>query len=149
MPRKGMHPTFQKKRVVELECISCGNVVCSRGMKAILLADTKVELYSTDSPPSGAVDLVGPPYSTGKCDCKIKDVACILCGNVCGYHVSQPCKPCLSSCNNGHLWMFHSSAVSSLDRLDVAGEEVLVWGKLPEAEHDFYGHTLEMMECER
>ena len=51
MPRKSLHPTFQKKRVVELSCRYCGNVVCDRGMKAILLADTAVELYSTDLAP--------------------------------------------------------------------------------------------------
>ena len=51
MPRKSLHPTFQKKKVLELLCRFCGNIVCNRGMKAILLADTAVELFSTDIPP--------------------------------------------------------------------------------------------------
>ncbi|CAF96827.1 unnamed protein product [Tetraodon nigroviridis] len=61
-------------------------------MKAVLLADTEVELFSTDIPPNR--------------------------GNVVGYHVVAPCKPCLLSCNNGHFWMFNSDAVSTLNRLD-------------------------------
>ena len=51
MPRKMMHPSFKKKPVVQLECLGCGRVLCDRGMKAILLADVNIELYSTDSPP--------------------------------------------------------------------------------------------------
>lgn len=43
-------------------------------------------------------------------------------GNVVGYHVVAPCKPCLLSCNNGHFWMFNSDAVSTLNRLDVTGQ---------------------------
>jgi len=42
-------------------------------------------------------------------------------GNVVGYHVVAPCKPCLLSCNNGHFWMFNSDAVSTLNRLDATG----------------------------
>lgn len=43
-------------------------------------------------------------------------------GNVVGYHVVAPCKPCLLSCNNGHFWMFNSDAVSTLNRLDSTGQ---------------------------
>lgn len=42
---------FRYKIVCLLTCRSCGQELCNRGMKAILLADTKVELYSTDCPP--------------------------------------------------------------------------------------------------
>ena len=58
MPRKSLHPTFQKKRVLELLCRFCGNIVCNRGMKAILLADTAVELFSTDIPPVKYVSVI-------------------------------------------------------------------------------------------
>lgn len=57
-------------------------------MKAILLADTKTELYSTDMPPSHAVATVNADYSTDKCRCRLHDIACLGCGNVVGYHVS-------------------------------------------------------------
>lgn len=134
MPRKNLHPTFQKKRVVELTCRFCGNVVCDRGMKAILLADTAVELFSTDMPPPNSVDLVNANYQTEKCKCKIKDVACLGCGMVVGYTVVQPCRLCLDSCNNGHFWMFHSQGVESMDRVDHTGTKILVWGKLQEEE---------------
>jgi len=133
MPRKTLHPTFQKKKVVDLSCRFCGNTVCDRGMKAILLADTAVELYSTDLPPP-RVDLVETSYQTEKCNCKIKDVACLGCGNVVGYTVVQPCRHCLESCNNGHFWMFHSHSVESQDRVDYTGTKILSWGKLLEDE---------------
>jgi hypothetical protein len=41
----------QSKTVCRMDCRYCSAVVCLRGMKAMLLADTSVELYSTDHPP--------------------------------------------------------------------------------------------------
>ena len=38
------------KPVYRLLCRHCKTIVCARGMRAILLADTKIELYSTDIP---------------------------------------------------------------------------------------------------
>lgn len=38
------------KTVYQLKCVYCSQLVCLRGMKALLLADSKYELYSTDSP---------------------------------------------------------------------------------------------------
>lgn len=38
------------KPVYKLLCRYCHNMVCARGMRAILLADTNIELYSTDIP---------------------------------------------------------------------------------------------------
>ena len=48
-----LHPSFKWKPVYNLECVFCQSTLCVRGMKAILLADTRVELYSTDLPPQG------------------------------------------------------------------------------------------------
>ncbi|EDO38247.1 predicted protein, partial [Nematostella vectensis] len=128
MPRR-LHPLFQTKSVVRLECKFCERSICMRGMKAQLLADTNVELYSTDLPPENAIELVGPNYSTTNCDCKIKDIACLGCGNIVGYHVTVPCRSCVQSCNNGHFWMFHSSAAYAVERIDKKGD-MLVWGGL-------------------
>ncbi|KAI3370248.1 hypothetical protein L3Q82_025029, partial [Scortum barcoo] len=97
---------FKNKCVTQVNCIFCDSLLCTRGMKAVLLADTEVELFSTDIPPNS--------------------------GNVVGYHVVAPCKPCLLSCNNGHFWMFNSDAVSTLNRLDSTGLNLLLWGDLPE-----------------
>eukprot|EP00064_Thunnus_orientalis_P006656 superscaffoldBa00000702_g6674 len=97
---------FKNKCVTQVNCIFCDSLLCTRGMKAVLLADTEVELFSTDIPPNS--------------------------GNVVGYHVVAPCKPCLLSCNNGHFWMFNSDAVSTLNRLDATGLNLLLWGDLPE-----------------
>ncbi|KAI8353043.1 protein FAM72, partial [Mortierella sp. GBAus27b] len=110
-----LHPQFRAKAVCRLTCKSCLADVCMRGMKAILLADSRVELYSTDRPPKG-VQLVYDDYRTRNCKCRIRDVACLGCGNTLGYHVTQPCESCLRACNNGHFWMFHSDSVSCTER---------------------------------
>ena len=101
MLRQTMEPP-RRKPVCELTCSSCLNYLCSRAMKAVLLADNHVELYSTDQPPKNS-GLIGDDYTTSKCACQIKDVACLKCGNSVGYHVSQPCRRCMESCNNGNL----------------------------------------------
>ncbi|TPX50093.1 hypothetical protein SeMB42_g02361 [Synchytrium endobioticum] len=103
-------------------------------MKAILLADTTVELYSTDAPPCG-VQLVCDDYMTRNCHCRIRDVACLQCGNVVGYHVTQPCASCLSACNNGHFWMFNVDQVTSFERRNNDGKPLL-WADLPRADAD-------------
>ncbi|XP_031556609.1 protein FAM72A-like [Actinia tenebrosa] len=135
MPRR-LHPAFHTKTVVKLECTYCERLLCNRGMKALLLADKNVELYSTDMPPEGAIQLVGSDYRTKNCDCKIKDVACLGCGNIVGYHVTVPCSSCVRSCNNGHFWMFHSCATYAVERLDKAGDNLMLWGTLPNCSED-------------
>lgn len=62
------------------------------------------------------VQLVYDDYRTRNCKCRIRDVACLGCGNTLGYHVTQPCESCLEACNNGHFWMFHSDGVSCTER---------------------------------
>jgi hypothetical protein len=69
-------PQFRSKVVCVLDCKHCQSEVCRRGMKAILLADMNVELFSTDSPPYG-VQLVNDDYRTRNCFCRIRDVACL------------------------------------------------------------------------
>ncbi|KAI8847147.1 FAM72 protein-domain-containing protein [Chytridium lagenaria] len=108
---------FRTKVVCDLRCRDCMTVVCQRGMRAILLADTNVELYSTDCPPVG-VQMVNEDYVTRNCKCRIRDVACLTCGNLAGYHVTQPCEVCMNACNNGHFWMFHEDAVMASERMD-------------------------------
>ncbi|XP_015991071.2 protein FAM72A isoform X2 [Rousettus aegyptiacus] len=84
--------------------------------------------------PENTVDLIGRCYFTEICKCKLKDIACLKCGNIVGYHVIVPCCSCLLSCNNGHFWMFHSQAVYGINRLDSTGANFLLWGNLPEIE---------------
>ncbi|XP_052057042.1 protein FAM72A isoform X1 [Apodemus sylvaticus] len=126
--------TFKDRCVSILCCKFCKQVLSSRGMKAVLLADTDIDLYSTDIPPTNTVDFIGRCYFTGICKCKLKDIACLKCGNIVGYHVIVPCSSCLLSCNNGHFWMFHSQAVYGINRLDSTGVNFLLWGNLPETE---------------
>ncbi|XP_047280385.1 protein FAM72C isoform X2 [Homo sapiens] len=68
--------------------------------------------------PENAVDFTGRCYFTKICKCKLKDIACLKCGNIVVYHVIVPCSSCLLSCNNRHFWMFHSQAVYDINRLD-------------------------------
>ncbi|KAI8917930.1 protein FAM72 [Entophlyctis helioformis] len=129
MSAPSIHPQFRSKAVCVLNCRHCSTVICNRGMKAILLGDTRVELFSTDVPPF-CVQLVEKDYMTRNCRCRIRDVACLGCGNVIGYHVTQPCERCLDSCNNGHFWMFLSDGVSAKERMDVTGTRQLLWAHL-------------------
>ncbi|KAJ1561040.1 Protein fam72a [Nowakowskiella sp. JEL0078] len=124
-----IHPQFRSKTVCKLFCKACGELMCRRGMKAILLGNAKVELFSTDVPPNG-VQL--------NCECQIKDAACLGCGSAVGYHVTQPCGKCLESCNNGtgHFWMFHADSVICSERMDTNGTKLLRWSGLPCAEED-------------
>ncbi|CAO3672245.1 unnamed protein product [Umbelopsis ramanniana] len=126
---------FRHKTVCMLSCRFCSTHVCKRGMKAMLLADMTVELYSTDIPPS-SVQLVGTDFKTNMCSCKIRDIACLTCGNVIGYHITMPCQVCLHSCNNGHFWMFRTEGVVAADRLNGIGNRLLLWGQLPKPDLD-------------
>lgn len=82
------------------------------------------------------VQLVNEDYVTENCKCWINDVACLGCGNVVGYHVTQPCDSCLESCNNGHFWMFQIEGVTSKERMDSTGVKPLLWAFLPSVEKD-------------
>jgi hypothetical protein len=75
-PSRQVRPQFRSKIVCLINCKHCKTLVCRRGMKAILLADMNVELFSTDSPPQN-VQLVFDDYRTRNCGCRIRDVACL------------------------------------------------------------------------
>lgn len=66
---------LRNKIVYKLNCAYCKNSVCERAMRAILLADTKIELYSTDIPPKSVVTM-NEDRMTGGCNCKIRDTVC-------------------------------------------------------------------------
>ncbi|PVU95137.1 hypothetical protein BB561_002012 [Smittium simulii] len=114
-------PAYPEKNTCKLYCRYCKNNVCQRGMRAILLADSRLELFSTDIPPMSKIQLIGPDYTTQSCKCKIKNVACLGCGNEIGYHITQPCIQCLKSCNNGHFWMFLTDSVTAHDSNNLYG----------------------------
>ncbi|KAF9115135.1 Protein fam72a, partial [Mortierella sp. AM989] len=104
------------KEVVRMACRFCKAIICERGMKAQLLADQSVALLSTDDAPQS--------------------------GNAIGYHIAQPCEKCLSSDNNGHLWLFHPEYVFSMPRWDHKFERSLRWCELPEPDQDFESLSL-------
>lgn len=123
-----------KKSVYLLHCSYCSKFVCHRGMKATLLANTSIHLYSTDAPPPNSVHLMEEDYCTSSCQCQLRDVGCLGCGNIIGYHVTQPCSSCMSSSNNGHFWMFHSQGVYAQMRVDGL-KRPITWNQL-------YGHFI-------
>lgn len=111
------NPALRNKIVYRLACAACSLPVTHRSMKAILLADTKVELFSTDiPPPPTSTRLLEEDRQTQGCACRIRDTVCGRCGCLLGYHVSQPCERCLDARNNGHFWMFYSESVMSEER---------------------------------
>ncbi|KAI9481861.1 protein FAM72A [Coemansia mojavensis] len=105
----------RSKSICQLFCRYCQNNVCNKGMRALLLADNRIELFSTDMPPMMRIQLVGTDYTTRSCRCKIRNVACLGCGNEVGYHITQPCAECLKACNNGHFWMFLTENVYPIE----------------------------------
>ncbi|KAI9216789.1 FAM72 protein-domain-containing protein [Blastocladiella britannica] len=131
----GGQPRYRSKAVCKLDCKYCGTPVCNRAMKAVLLADAGIELFSTDCPPK-SVGLFGDDYTTEKCQCRIRDVACMTCGNQVGYHVTQPCKSCLDACNNGHMHMYHSEHIKSSERVEGSTGRPVVWATLPPPDKD-------------
>jgi hypothetical protein len=60
------HPQFRGKRVYYLHCRHCSELLCWRGMKAILLGNDQVELFSTDIP-ADTVQTVFTEYTTDTC----------------------------------------------------------------------------------
>lgn len=66
---------LRNKIVYNLTCTYCCIPVCERAMRAILLADTKIELYSTDIPPR-AVRTMDEDRMTSGCNCRIRDTVC-------------------------------------------------------------------------
>lgn len=71
----GGNPTLRNKIVYRLKCLYCSIPVCERAMRAILLADTKIELYSTDIPPK-ALKTMDEDRLTQGCNCRIRDTVC-------------------------------------------------------------------------
>lgn len=129
---------FGEKAVNELSCKYCCADLSRRGMRALLLADTAVELFSTDGAPQGCA-LIGNSFSTEQCNCCISDVACLGCGNSVGYHVLAPCEKCMSQKNNGHFWMFHGHAVDSRGRSQSdrwGRQSLLTWRSIPSLHED-------------
>ncbi|CAC5406945.1 Protein FAM72B,Protein FAM72A [Mytilus coruscus] len=130
-------PQYSNEPVFTLQCNQCESTVCRRGMSAVLLANAEVQLFSTDCPEICDVATTTNLFLAENCDCWLVNMACINCGNCLGYNVRVPCRDCLSSSNNGHLWMFYVGAVSSYERLNYKGEEVLLWGNLNEDEKKY------------
>ena len=93
------------EQVLTLRCLECNSQLSASGYRSTLLSDDRVNVYSTNYLSEG-VQCVYEPYTSMKCQCMVKDIACVCCGLVVGYHVEQPCERCLRDENNGHMWMF-------------------------------------------
>jgi len=81
-------------------------------MKSALLSNINIKLYSTNDP-TKYVKCTGNNYIAYSCQCLISDTCCECCRVILGYHILRPCTLCMTNKNNGHLWMFDISSVSS------------------------------------
>ncbi|KAK9719994.1 hypothetical protein K7432_004412 [Basidiobolus ranarum] len=103
-------PLSNKKPSCALNCRSCQTLVAKNVIPAVLLNNTRTEIFATDIPPFGA-EGVGPDCGTKSCNCRVTDLACLSCGNTIGYTLSYIC----SSCTSEHQWRFHKEAVTLND----------------------------------
>lgn len=97
--------------VYELCCHRCQSVLCSRGMKVLLVADLSHQLFSTDIPSDGISGGGNHPIET--CACLAERSVCCQCGAEVGYHVLRPCAECSAQDHNSHYWLFSASGVSA------------------------------------
>ncbi|KAH3881137.1 protein FAM72A-like [Dreissena polymorpha] len=145
--KNSVNPAVLNEDVYLLDCVFCDSRLCERGLKSFLIADEKVELFSTDQVDRGLVELTDDRFRTDRCFCQIQDIACLQCGNVVGYHVSMPCRPCLESQNNGHFWMFYRHSIIPHQRVNSNGTATMIWGDFMHEKED---HLCEAWsECER
>ncbi|EDQ88942.1 uncharacterized protein MONBRDRAFT_8460 [Monosiga brevicollis MX1] len=147
MAQQPLAEPFRHKPVHELACRFCRTPVCGRAMKAVLLADVQTVLFSTDTLPKRCI-LVNAEVRTEACHCRIRDMACDGCGNVIGYHVTQPCSVCLQACNNGHLFMFHGHTTIGEERPNLRRpSKPLLWASLPPPAADQQGTHMDTPSC--
>ncbi|KAL4227143.1 Protein fam72a [Mactra antiquata] len=146
---KDILSAFRNEEVYSLDCLYCYSAVCDRGMKSFLIADEQVELYSTDKVDRRMVEVTDESFRTEKCRCQIQNIACLQCGNVVGYHIALPCRPCLEAQNNGHFWIFYRSATMPYPRLNIEGTDTLVWGDLSQCDKEDSICDTYWGECER
>lgn len=105
--------TAIKERRYSVYCGECSSILTRYGLESSLLSDPRIHLISTNII-SAAISPVYEPYIAKTCRCAVRDVGCLKCGKIVGYHIIQPCVVCLKSKNNGHLWMFHSLNVVTM-----------------------------------
>ncbi|KAG0236933.1 Protein fam72a [Actinomortierella wolfii] len=98
------------KEVVRMACRFCEVLLCERGMKAQLLADQTIGLFSTDDEP---ITFLESQF--------FMDI-----GN----------SDCLSAENNGHLWLFHPEYIHCSPRFDPVFARPLRWQDLPPPDQD-------------
>ncbi|KAK9765785.1 hypothetical protein K7432_005601 [Basidiobolus ranarum] len=106
-------PLNDTKPQCALNCRACEALVSKNVIHAVLLNNTRTEIYATDSPPFG-VEGVGADYWSKSCGCRITDLACLSCGNIIGYSLSFICLNCTSE----HQWRFHNDTVTFNDTLE-------------------------------
>lgn len=102
------------EKIYSLSCKECNKTLVKYSLKSCLLTDYSINFYSTNVI-SNKISTVNGFYKAFTCKCRVTDVACINCGAIIGYHIMQPCVKCLSSKNNGHLWMFYENLVCATD----------------------------------
>ncbi|ADM11890.2 uncharacterized protein Eint_071270 [Encephalitozoon intestinalis ATCC 50506] len=95
-----------------IRCFGCGNVVCRRARRAMLLSNVKIEVYSANVP-TECVKCVRDGYLAYSCQCIVVDAECRCCRMILGYHILHPCKLCEEIGGIRHAWIFDTSSVIS------------------------------------
>eukprot|EP00927_Polykrikos_kofoidii_P079941 TRINITY_DN76795_c0_g1_i1.p1 TRINITY_DN76795_c0_g1~~TRINITY_DN76795_c0_g1_i1.p1 ORF type:complete len:311 (+),score=59.76 TRINITY_DN76795_c0_g1_i1:67-999(+) len=107
--------------VLNLHCVDCSQLLCTRGMEVILVSDASKKLFSTDFWPV-CVTESSVEHQHECCKCCIRDVACGHCSRVVGYHVIQPCESCSKHGHNEHYWLMWGDNVRAEPRHGADGQ---------------------------
>ncbi|KAF8530459.1 hypothetical protein BU17DRAFT_79235 [Hysterangium stoloniferum] len=140
----GPPPILQE--VYILDCKSCDTFLTNRGMKAVLLLQPEVPLYSSDALPINCSANPGPPEypppleaevihastlscpsglpapPARTCECLTQTLSCHGCGSSVGYMVVIPCHRCCSSVSptnrhtNRHRFVFFNKEIKATTR---------------------------------
>ncbi|KAG8929928.1 hypothetical protein FRC02_004868 [Tulasnella sp. 418] len=148
--------------VYVLHCASCETFLTDRGMKAVLLLQDDVGLYSSDAFPANCGALVITTRSSGSiyasyysnvsstvgylrsCECLTQELSCHGCGTNVAYHVVSPCQRCMQSVmhdrrsTNGHRYVFHQREVLASERRYTPGEPGVITLDDISVPHDSY-----------
>ncbi|AFN83376.1 hypothetical protein EROM_071250 [Encephalitozoon romaleae SJ-2008] len=107
-----MTPYKDRKERYVIRCFGCGNVICRRAARSLLLSSLRIKVYSTNVPTEN-VKCIGNSYMAYSCKCIVADIECRLCRLILGYHVLQLCELCAGEGKNGRTWIFDASSVIS------------------------------------
>lgn len=121
-----MTPHGDRKEGYAIRCFGCGNAICRRAAKSLLLSSLEIKVYSANVPTEN-VRCIGNSYMAYSCKCIVTDIECRRCRLILGYHALQLCELCAGEGKSGHTWIFDASSVIStiMEKCSNASQNVL------------------------